>query len=267
MKLSIQSLKVFAGAVTGNGNIGYYKRMVDLEELFHTIGISTENPDNDSRFYYTLKKLKECNGTHLLDDVLRITLDSRDYVGREDRRVETINELNKHFVHDGYRIVLRNSKCHVQSLGSSTIVVKNVEKLSDDFVNEQFQKCEDKLVATDYDGAITNARSLIEGVLGHIHKEVTGSRLQGTGDLKKDYKKVRDLLRMSPDKYTEESIRQVLNGFSSIVQGIDSLSNAMGDRHRRRFKPARRHAHLVINSAKTIVEFLIDSFKSQRDQE
>jgi abortive infection Abi-like protein len=63
-------------------------------------------------------------------------------------------------------------------------------------------------------------------------------------------------LGLSPDQHTEENVKQILNALTSVIDGVDALSNKMDDRHRRRYKPERRHAKLVVNAAKTIVEFL-----------
>ena len=112
-----------------------------------------------------------------------------------------------------------------------------------------------------------SARSLIESALARIYAELTGTRLKDFGDLQRDFRRVRDLLQMAPDKYTEGAIRQILNGLSSVIQGVDSLSNQICDRHRRRFKPAARHAKLATNSAKTVVDFLIDSYRAQTDKQ
>ena len=45
----------------------------------------------------------------------------------------------------------------------------------------------------------------------------------------------------------------------SIVIGIAGSSNKMGDRHARSYKPAKRHAVLVVDAAKTLAAFLIAS--------
>ncbi len=44
-----------------------------------------------------------------------------------------------------------------------------------------------------------------------------------------------------------------------MIEGLDNLSNIMGDRHIRPVKPQRHHARLCVNSAKTIVNFLYDT--------
>lgn len=267
MKLSLESLKVLAAAVTGDDHLGKYRTWDDLEKFLHSIGGELgSDMGGTSRQRNALNRLAAYNGSYRLVEVIMQTLDAHCFLDREEAREQLVVELNKHLKFDGYQIVLDDSKCQIQSFRKSEVLAENVDRLSDDFISEQLRKCDSKMLAGDYDGAISNARSLVEAVLGRIHEELTGQSLQESGDLQKDFRKVRDLLNMSPEKYTDEPIRQILNGFYSIIQGIDSLSNKLGDRHRRRYKPALRHARLVTNGAKTLVDFLVDSYKSKLEE-
>lgn len=75
------------------------------------------------------------------------------------------------------------------------------------------------------------------------------------------------LLNLDPNRSDiDQSLKQVLSGFINIIQGIASLSNRMGDRHVRNYKPSRHHAMLVYNSAKTISNFLFDTYEYQKKQ-
>lgn len=55
----------------------------------------------------------------------------------------------------------------------------------------------------------------------------------------------------------------MLSGLISVVDGIAEMRNKMSDSHARRQKPEKHHAKLAVNSAKTISEFLIESFNKQ----
>lgn len=48
----------------------------------------------------------------------------------------------------------------------------------------------------------------------------------------------------------------------SIVNGIAAISNKMGDRHVRTYKPNKRHALLVVNATKTLANFLFETSRS-----
>ena len=43
-----------------------------------------------------------------------------------------------------------------------------------------------------------------------------------------------------------------------------TVRDKMGDAHVRSYKPARHHAKLAVNAAKTLLDFLYDSFEYQR---
>ena len=68
---------------------------------------------------------------------------------------------------------------------------------------------------------------------------------------------------MDPNKDTNNSINEILNGFISIIAGMSSISNKMGDRHAITYKPDKRHALLIVNAAMTISKFLIESYDYQ----
>ena len=61
-----------------------------------------------------------------------------------------------------------------------------------------------------------------------------------------------------------ESLRQLLRGLVSIVGGLAPLRNKMGDAHARTYKPARHHAKLAVNVAKTFLDFVYDTFEYQK---
>ena len=175
-----------------------------------------------------------------------------------------------HLEKDGYEI------CEIRKISGKpvfnarliTIPVKfeNATRVNSEFVKRQIEKCNSKLKDADYDGAITNARSLVEGILGEIYQKCTGEILEETGDLLKDYKKVKDLLNLSEKQYIQESIKGIIRSFYGIIQSIDTLSNRMGDRHRPLIKPERHHAKLVVDSAVTISDFLFSSMEYQSNR-
>lgn len=181
---------------------------------------------------------------------------------------ETLLKIySAHLEKDGYEI------CEIRKISGKpifntrliTIPVKfeNATRIDSEFVKRQIEKCNSKLKEADYDGAITNARSLVEGILGEIYQKCTGEILKATGDLLKDYKKIKDLLNLSEEQYSQEGIKSIIRSFNGIIQNIDTLSNRMGDRHRPLIKPARHHAKLVVDSAISISDFLFSSMEYQ----
>jgi len=149
---------------------------------------------------------------------------------------------------------------------TTPIMLDNLTKFDYKFVKEQLEKCDLKLREADYDGAISSARSLVEGVLGEISLKCTGNRLEDSGDLLGDYKKVKDLLNLSEEKITNECLKGIIRSLNGIIQNIDTLSNKMGDRHRPIISPAGHQAKFVVDSAKAISDFLFSTMESQSNR-
>jgi len=87
------------------------------------------------------------------------------------------------------------------------------------------------------------------------------------GDLPKLYKRVQGHLNLSPESpKISESLKQTLRCFISIIGRLSGLSNKMGDRHVREYKPAAHHAVLIVNAAMTFSNFIFDTYGYQRAQ-
>jgi hypothetical protein len=178
--------------------------------------------------------------------------------------IALVNEL---LSFDGYEIVAHGSAYDVVDKQRGEILVDvrlEPSHLSHAFIMEQIEKCRTKIGVKDYDGAITNARSMVEAVLTAIEKEIDSTALDYDGNLPRLYKRVQGHLNLSPDNpKVSESLKQTLTGLSSIIQGLAALSNRMGDRHVREYKPAQHHAVLVVNSAMTFSNFIFDTYAYQ----
>lgn len=183
---------------------------------------------------------------------------------------ELLDIFNNHLGFDNYQLVIKThiSKkpvFHAIQIDEISVSFKNTKKIGRSFVKEQLEKCDTKLAQQDYDGAITNARSLIEDVIARdIHKQITGEEMQTKGDLIKDYNCIKKLLNLVEHKNLDNAFKQVTGGLSSIVNGLSAIGNKMGDRHSQELKPQKHHAKLAINAAKTIVDFLYDVLDYQK---
>lgn len=142
---------------------------------------------------------------------------------------------------------------------SNIIDTKNLKEIDFDYINDQIEKCEEKINNKDYDGAITNARTLVESVCLFILDE-SKVQYKDDGNLNKLYKEVYKVLKMDPSLYQVDGLRQILSGMISIVNGISNLRNVMGDAHakskKKYYKPTERHALLAVNISRVISDFL-----------
>jgi hypothetical protein len=177
--------------------------------------------------------------------------------------------INQRLSYDGYEVVLDRGLAKIRNLQGVQVEARHPFHGSREhahlFIDEQITKAEKKIQEEDYDGAITNARSLVEAVLTQIESQLDLNAPQYDGDLPKLYKRVQRLLNLDPSRVDiDQALKQVLSGLVSIIQGLSGLSNKMGDRHVRSYKPSRHHAMLVCNTAKSACNFLFDTYAYQR---
>ena len=183
---------------------------------------------------------------------------------------DALKYLNEFLTYDGYEIALHGKSYDIldKTRGEILVDVKlEPSHLSHAFIIEQIEKCRVKTSQGDYDGAITNARSLVEAVLAAMEKEFDLNAPDYDGDISKLYKRVQKHLNLSPENpKISNSLKQTLSGFVSIIGGLSGLSNKMGDRHPREYKPAAHHAVLIVNAAMTFSNFIFDTYAYQRAQ-
>jgi hypothetical protein len=183
---------------------------------------------------------------------------------------DAVTYLNEFLAYDGYEIVPHGKGYDVvdKTRGENMVDVKlEASHLSHAFIMEQIEKCRTKMGQADYDGAITNARSLVEAFFAAIEKECEANPPAYDGDLPKLYKRVQKHLNLSPENPgINNSLKQTLTGFISIICGLSGLSNKMGDRHVQEYKPAEHHAALIVNAAMTFSNFIFDTYAYQRGQ-
>lgn len=245
-------------------------RYKDMESDFRQHRIN--NYDWDDDWVYSDDRLGLMHGD---DSVfLKFLCELINPVVRSDiKEVQNLlNTFNEHIKCDGFRIVAEKyiSKKPIFTfikIDESSVKVENIKKIKSEFIKEQLDKCEKKLNENDYDGAITNARSLLEDVLlKDIYKQITGSEMKSKGDLIKDYKQIKKLLNLSEEDKTNIAFKSVTSGLTSIVSGLATIRNKMGDSHSREVKPKRHHAKLVVNASKTVIDFLYDVLDYQKER-
>ncbi|WP_447901263.1 abortive infection family protein [Stenotrophomonas sepilia] len=121
--------------------------------------------------------------------------------------------------------------------------------------------------ASDPEGAITSARTLIESVCKHILDE-SGTEYDDAAELPKLYKATAEALNLAPSQHTEAVFKQVLGGCTSVVEGLGSLRNRLSDAHGKgkvASKPAPRHAELAVNLSGALATFLISTWEARSD--
>ncbi len=116
----------------------------------------------------------------------------------------------------------------------------------------------------DPDGSITIARTLVEAVCKHV---LGPGAYESDWDLPKLYKEAARRLRLDADRHADESLKQLLRGCGTAVDGLAAVRNKLGDAHGKGEGdpvPARLHAELAVNLAGTMAMFLIAVWEESR---
>jgi len=106
---------------------------------------------------------------------------------------------------------------------SDIVTEDTTRNLGAAYIEGQWKKCLQRR-ASDPEGAITAARSLIETVLRFVLDE-TKIPYKESEDLPSLYRKTASVLRLSPSQHGEEVFKQILSGIFSIVNGFAALRN------------------------------------------
>ena len=131
-------------------------------------------------------------------------------------------------------------------------------------VHAAWQKALDRR-ATDPEGAITAARALIETVCKHILDD-KAKTYAANADPARLWALAAEELNLAPHQQQEEVFKTILGNCQSVVNGLATIRNRVGDAHgqgRRPVKPKARHAELAVNLAGTMAAFLIATWQER----
>ena len=181
--------------MTGDAKLSSYRTGPDLGHLFNYDGANDEYGQGfPSRWQYAQNKLRGLNGTPELSALLCKVLDPRKFMDSEHQPGPAIEYLNQWLKYDHYEIALEGGLAKVRNLQGDHVEARHPFQDSKEhahlFINEQIEKSERKIQGEDYDGAITNARSLVEAVLTLIESSLDSDPPQYDGDLPRLYKRV-----------------------------------------------------------------------------
>lgn len=253
--------------MTGDEQLTPYRSGPKLVNFFNGLGCNDLYPEGGgfpSRWKFVEDKLRELNGTDAIRGVIAQTFDPRAFLDFKGPLSSAVEYLNKYLRFDDHEVVIESDLVKIRNLKGTTVELDHPYKESTElthlFIDEQIQKCERKIADGDFDGAITNARSLLEAVLVSLEREMSSAPEEYDGDLVKLYRRVQKLLNLDPSrKDVSDSLKQLLSGLMSIVNGLASLRNKMGDAHVSTSRAARHHAKLAVNASKTLADFLFET--------
>jgi hypothetical protein len=276
-RIGFRTIKAITKVICGdsvNGSdaaVSPYRTSRLLDEFFLE-DLALEPPQaftSSSRESSTETWLKAFNGTGELARIIEASVRPADYAASGYNVGEAAVHLNLFLIHDGLQLVRMGDRFVLRSLAGVQMpeAAEAKDVLSDAYVQELAAKCDGRLAASDYDGAITTARTLLEAILVGLEARLAGSRGEYKGDLPKQFKQVTKLLRMDDERPDlDDRFKDVIRGLVMVVNGLAPLRNKMSDGHARERKPAPHHARVVVNASKTVATFLVESYAFQVDK-
>ncbi|MEW6598873.1 MAG: abortive infection family protein [Pseudomonadota bacterium] len=281
MKISERTIKRLGEIITGDKKFSAYRSGPKLVTFFNELGFNDVYGQGfGSRWAYAEDKIRALNGSDDLRKCILAAFDPRDWMEAtlyDDSSQEMVGivpgpaltYLNDFLSFDGYEVVKHGLGYEVVDKSRGEILFDiRVEPshLSHRFIVEQVEKCRAKIASGDFDGAITNARSLTEAVLLAV-EETFDPKSAGRydGNLPKLYGRVSKHLNLSEEEsqIIDDNLKQIMRGFVNIIGGLSGISNNMGDRHARRYRPAKHHATLIANASMTLCNFIFDTYDYQ----
>lgn len=221
-----------------------------------------------SRSQYVTSRLNELNGSDNINKIIARALDPT--YCEDDYLHVNLCVLNRSLTKDGFvaKLVNKGQLCSIKvsDLSRGGIEITN-QLITSEFIKEQIEKCNSKIIDNDLDGAVTNARTLVEAILEDMAMGLDKESPKYNGNLPSLYKRVSEKLNLHSIKEADDSFKKIISGLITCIQGFAEASNKISDRHPRKHKLSRYQAEFVINTAFTISNFLLEAFKDYKNEE
>lgn len=171
----------------------------------------------------------------------------------------------RQFIYTAFTPLIDTLEGGLNSPGDSSLS-SNLKTLSSEYVSTIWEKAISRR-ETDPEGAITLARTLLEGVIKRILSDL-GESFDPTDDLPKLYNKLAKSLNLAPSQHSLEPIKAILGGAFTVVNGLGTLRNRFSDAHapaeHAPVRPSKRHAALAVNVAGAVATFLVETHLEKR---
>ncbi len=268
MHLHEVSIKALGKFITGDSAMTPYRGGPALVELFNRYGSDDVYGGGfPSRWKYAEDKIRELNDTDAIRKLIEETFDPRRFANTEFSVEKAVEEMNQVLNFDNLALQKIGQQYRLSDASGIVVKPETASGIGHDFINQQIEKCNAKIASGDYNGAITNARTLIEAIFIEIIERAEGKEVKNDGDVEKLYKQVKKIMKLEIDKdKLPDFVIQILSGINTALSGFAGLSNNAGDRHANKFNTRKHHAKLAVNLALSIADFLLDSWKYQKEE-
>ena len=264
MKELPRPLATVVGAVLGS----YYFHHNTINTLFYECGATGDPPEGNCEVKITQWLLREAKSDNtkafsILGKVLEEFMDgdaSRNLRDKDadKKRIEDMLEKYGLKYQLGGRIYGISVNHPSRSLDS---ILRNRDMPQ---VSVEFDRAI-QLVDTDPPAAVTAACSILESLF-KIYIEDEGLSMPSKQTISPLWATVSKHIGLAPTSVQEDDLRKILSGLTSIVTGIGSFRTHASSAHgmgRKTYRILPRHARFVVNSAHTLVMFVMETWDSK----
>ncbi len=269
MRISEYTVKSLAKAACGDARYTPYLSGPDLVFFFNKYGFEDVYAQGfPSRWKYAEDKIRELNGSPHLKTLIEDIVDPRRFhIGHAVLDIsadDAVLKINEFLKFDSLELRKVGNFFKLFNTSGALIEAESIKKVDHEFIGEQLMKCQRKIVEEDYNGAITNARSLVEAIFIEIIERHEKQEIKNDGNLDALWSRVKKIMKLEVQKETlPDYVFQILAGIDTCLKGFAGLSNNGGDRHATKFITRKHHARLAVNLSMTIADFLVDSWNFQ----
>ena len=271
MKLSADAIEYLVDVILGSGD--GYRSGPQLVQFFNRYGeYDLYRAGFPSRHIYVREKLNALNGHAELSNII-VDAFTRPSLTDDEQKTAAI-EFSRLTAHEGVVLQPRYGRSfevegveHKGQLGFKLEQLPTVSRppaeilLQEDSLSEHVKKAKRRIEDNDFSGSIAICYTLIEAFLKKSLEDAGRDFNPNEGDIKKLYKLYAQCAGLEVSADTNEALKPVLSGLSTIVHGFYEIANKGSDRHASVFSPSRHHAELVVSLTFSFCEFLLGSRK------
>ena len=247
MNVGEKTISALGSVITGDAKLSPYRSGSELIAFFSQFCDAQDKCGKGfpSRWAYAEEKLRELNDSRQFTDALLAAVDPRHFLDTDWDCEAVVERLNLFLEYDGYAIRRQGLRWEVVAIAGHTVEVLNPfdgsADLTHELIAQQLDKSKERLERGDYDGAITNARSLLEAVLSALEQIYDPSPPDYDGNLVKLYRRVQQHLNLTPGQ----------EGLADCLRQILSEIGKCGSRSRNAQKQNERLPRCYLSGRKT----------------
>lgn len=178
-----------------------------------------------------------------------------------------ISMINGQLLYSHKELRSINAQFVIADIGEPAIIpTEKVSSITVEYIRGLVGRVEEDLYSKHYDSVVTKSRTLVEEVIIYI-LEQRGIPVPTSGNLIELYRECKATLGMLQDKSWDKRILEMLSGLEKIVSAVSGMRNTNSDAHgagSARIEIKEREARLIVNSAITMCEYILDVYESQK---